>query len=247
MLKFWASNIVFVLGLILFFVLKQGADLSYWWLVIWIHLFLGIQFLGSYFIGLNFHLTSINDLSTKEKIVALTFDDGPHPTYTPLVLDILKKYQVKASFFLIGKNIEGNEALMARMKQEGHLIGNHSFSHAKWFDLWPVKRVMEDINQCQKKLEEQEIQTPYFRPPYGVTNPNIKSALKKTNLISVGWNIRSYDTSIQNADKIKKRILNRLKPGSIILLHDRLDFMPELLDQLIAEIHRKGYKFVLIS
>lgn len=247
MLKFWASNIVFVLGLILFFVLKQEADLSYWWLMIWIHLFLLIQFLGSYFIGLNFHLMSINRMSNQEKVVALTFDDGPHAEYTPLVLDVLKKHQVKATFFVIGKQIRGNENVMARLKQEEHIVGNHSFSHDAWFDVWSVKRVVEDIHQCQKKLEEQGIYTRYFRPPYGVTNPNIKSALKNTGLISIGWNIRSYDTSIKDINKIKTRILNRLKPGSIILLHDRLDFMPELLDQLIAEIHQKGYKFVLIS
>ena len=82
-----------------------------------------------------------------------------------------------------------------------------------------------------------------FRPPYGVTNPNIAKAVKKLGLQSIGWNVRSYDTSIKDVEKIKQRVLSQLKPGAIILLHDRLDFMPELLEVLIPAIKEKGYSF----
>ena len=82
-----------------------------------------------------------------------------------------------------------------------------------------------------------------FRPPYGVTNPNIAKALKQLNLQSIGWNVRSYDTSIKDVEKIKQRVLAQLKPGAIILLHDRLDFMPELLEALIPAIKENGYEF----
>ena len=82
-----------------------------------------------------------------------------------------------------------------------------------------------------------------FRPPYGVTNPNIARAIKTLNLQSTGWNVRSYDTSIKDVEKIKQRVVSQLKPGAIILLHDRLDFMPELLEVLIPAIKEKGYEF----
>ena len=82
-----------------------------------------------------------------------------------------------------------------------------------------------------------------FRPPFGVTNPRISKVVKQLQLHTIGWNIRSYDTSTQNISKIKQRILNKLRPNSIILLHDRLDIMPELLNELIPEIKKRGFEF----
>jgi peptidoglycan/xylan/chitin deacetylase (PgdA/CDA1 family) len=102
MLKFWPTTITFILGLIAFFIFQPSLHLSYWFLIIWIKLFAIIQFCGAYFIGLNFHLTSINHLNTSDKKVLLTFDDGPHAN-TVKVLEVLKKHNVKALFFIIGK------------------------------------------------------------------------------------------------------------------------------------------------
>ncbi|HRF99668.1 MAG TPA: polysaccharide deacetylase family protein [Bacteroidia bacterium] len=242
MLKFWPTTIVFVLGLITFFIFQSSFQLSFWYLIIWIKLFAIIQFCGAYFIGLNFHLTSINSLNTNEKKVLLTFDDGPH-TNTIKVLEILKKHNVKAVFFVIGKNIQGNEAILKEIVADGHQIGNHSFSHHNFIDLWSTKKVAEDFASCEKLIEQYQPNTKLFRPPYGVTNPNIAKALKQLNLQSIGWNVRSYDTSIKDVEKIKQRVLSQLKPGAIILLHDRLDFMPELLETLIPAIKEKGYGF----
>jgi peptidoglycan/xylan/chitin deacetylase (PgdA/CDA1 family) len=210
---------------------------------LWIKLFLVIQFCGAYFIGLNFHLTSINSLKTNQKQVVLTFDDGPHNPNTTHVLEVLKKHDVKAIFFVIGKNISGNELILKQMVSEGHQIGNHSFSHHHWIDVWSTKKVTEDFAHCEKLIHEFQPGSKLFRPPYGVTNPNIAGAVKKLNLRSIGWNIRSYDTSIKDVEKIKQRIVSKLKPGAIILLHDRLDFMPELLETLIPAIKEKGYEF----
>lgn len=242
MLKFWPTTIVFVLGLIAFFIFQSSLHLGFWYLIIWIKLFAIIQFCGAYFIGLNFHLNSINTLNTNEKKVALTFDDGPHIN-TVKVLEVLKKHDVKAIFFIIGKNIQGNEAILKQIVAEGHQIGNHSFSHHNWIDVWSTKKVTEDFATCQKLIEQYQPNSKLFRPPYGVTNPNIAKAVKKLSLQSIGWNVRSYDTSIKDVEKIKERVLSQLKPGAIILLHDRLDFMPELLDTLIPAIKNKGYAF----
>lgn len=242
MLKFWPTTIAFVLGLITFFVFQSSFHLSFWYLIIWINLFAIIQFSGAYFIGLNFHLNSVNSLNTNEKKVLLTFDDGPH-TNTVKVLEVLKKHDAKALFFVIGKNIQGNEAILKQIVADGHQIGNHSFSHHNFIDLWSTKKVTEDFVTCQKLIEQYQPNTKLFRPPYGVTNPNIARALKQLNLQSIGWNVRSYDTSIKDVEKIKQRVLSQLKPGAIILLHDRLDFMPELLETLVPAIKEKGFDF----
>lgn len=241
-IKFWPVTIIFLIGLLAFFIFQSSLHLSFWYLVIWIKLFAIIQFCGAYFIGLNFHLTSINSLNTTEKKVLLTFDDGPQSN-TVKVLEVLKKHNVKAVFFIIGKNIQGNEAILKQIVADGHQIGNHSFSHHNFIDVWSTKKVTEDFIECQKLIERYQPQSKLFRPPYGVTNPNISKAVKTLGLQSIGWNVRSYDTSIKDIEKIKQRVISQLKPGAIILLHDRLDFMPDLLESLIPAIKEKGYGF----
>ncbi len=241
-IKFWPVTITLLIVLLSFFIFQSSNHLSFWYLIIWIKLFAIIQFCGAYFIGLNFHLTSVNSLNTKDKKVLLTFDDGPHAN-TVKALEVLKKHQVKAIFFVIGKNINGNEAILKQIVADGHHIGNHSFSHHNFIDLWSTKKVTEDFDSSQKLIEQYQPQSQLFRPPYGVTNPNIAKALKTLNMQSIGWNVRSYDTSIKDVEKIKQRVLSQLKPGAIILLHDRLDFMPEVLETLIPAIKEKGYGF----
>lgn len=245
MLKFIPTTIVFVLGVSLFFILQFVNPISYWFLGVWCFLFSVIQFCGAYFIQLNFHTHSVNQLSTIEKAVMLSFDDGPHHINTEKVLDVLKKHNVNALFCIIGKNIKGNETIMKRLIEEGHQIANHSYSHAFWFDLWNTQKVIKDIEACQELIKQYQTPSNYFRPPYGVTNPNIAKALNRLNLQSVGWNIRSYDTSSNDIEKIKQRVLSQLKPGAIILLHDRLDIAPDLLEQLIPAIKEQGYMFSL--
>ncbi len=241
-IKFWPVTITFLIGLGAFFIFQSSLHFNFWYLIIWIKLFAIVQFCGAYFIGLNFHLTSINSLNTNDKKVLLTFDDGPDVN-TVKVLEVLKKHNVKAVFFTIGKNIEGNESILKQIVAEGHQIGNHSFSHHNWIDVWSTKKVTEDFAACQKLIEQYQPQLKLFRPPYGVTNPNIARAVKILQLKSIGWNVRSYDTSIKDVDKIKQRVLSQLKPGAIILLHDRLDFMPELLETLIPAIKKEGFEF----
>ena len=185
----------------------------------------------------------MNALPTDKKTVLLTFDDGPHNPNTTRVLEVLKKHDVKAVFFVIGKNFAGNETIIKHIIAEGHHIGNHSFSHDAKIDLWSTKKITHDFENCQKLIEAYQSGQKIMRPPYGVTNPNVAGAIKKLGLQSIGWNIRSYDTSIKNVEKIKQRVISKLKPGAIILLHDRLDYMPELLESLIPAIKEKGYAF----
>jgi peptidoglycan/xylan/chitin deacetylase (PgdA/CDA1 family) len=245
--QFIPTTLIFFIGVIAFFIFKDSYQLSYWYLSALLFIFLVIQSIGAYFIQFNFHLTSINSLATTEKKVLLTFDDGPHNPNTVKVLELLKKHDVKALFCVIGKNIAGNEHILQQLVNEGHQLANHSYSHAFWFDVWSTKKVTADLAACQHLINAYQTSPQLFRPPYGVTNPNITKAVKKLNLQSVGWNIRSYDTSTNEIEKITQRILTQLKPGAIILLHDRLEYMPQLLEKLIPAIKEKGYCFSNIN
>lgn len=235
------------IGLVFLFC-KHASPCFYWLQIILLFLYLSIEFAGAYFIGLNFHLRSLNHLNKAENKIALTFDDGPANPQTLRVLDTLKKHNVKATFFVIGKNIPGNEALLKQIVAEGHSVGSHSYSHHFWIDMWGKKKLEEDILQSLNVIKDctgQEVKI--FRPPYGVTTPNFAYVLKNLNLQSVGWDVRSYDTSSSELNKILARVLQQTKNGSIILLHDRLDHAPDLLDKLIPALKEKKFEFVTIG
>ncbi|MGZ3930395.1 MAG: polysaccharide deacetylase family protein [Bacteroidia bacterium] len=209
--------------------------------------YLSIEFFGAYFIGLNFHLDSVNYLDKGRQQIALTFDDGPCEPQTTQVLDTLKRHGVTATFFVIGKNISGNEAILKRMQEEGHSIGSHSFSHHFWIDLWGKQKLKNDIlKSLIAIIEATGKETRIMRPPYGVTTPNFRKVMKQLGLQSVGWNVRSYDTTTTDIQKITERVLSETKNGSIVLLHDRLDYMPGLLDRLIPALKEKKFEFVNI-
>jgi peptidoglycan/xylan/chitin deacetylase (PgdA/CDA1 family) len=239
----------FAIGIGLVFIFcKLGTPCFYWTQLILLFLYLSIEFAGAYFIGLNFHLRSLNHLSKDENKIALTFDDGPCEPQTSKVLDTLKKHNVKATFFVIGKNISGNETILKRMVTEGHSIGSHSYSHHFWIDMWGKKKLQQDVEKSLTEIRNitgQEVKI--FRPPYGVTTPNFAYVLKELNLRSIGWNVRSYDTSTLELNKILARVLQQTQNGSIILLHDRLDSAPELLDKLIPALKEKKFEFVPIT
>jgi len=154
-------------------------------------LYLNNEFAGAEFIGLHFHLTSLNHLSKTENKIALTFDDGPCEPQTTKVLDTLKKHNVKATFFVIGKNISGNEAILKRIVSEGHSLGSHSYSHHFWIDMWGKKKLEEDIKHSLEAIKNrtgQEVKL--FRPPYGVTTPNFAFVFRNLHLKSICWYVR---------------------------------------------------------
>lgn len=179
-----------------------------------------------------------------EKVVALTLDDGPHAELTAKALDILEKYQVKASFYLVGKNIAGNEHLLKRMKKAGHEIGNHSWDHSDLskmsFD--QIKASLDATSDAVKAVIGQGTKT--MRPPYGASNELVRAA---TALPPVMWTVDTYDWQNKNPSLILQNVKDGLQPGSVILMHDihqtTIDALPAVLDYLINQ----GYKFVTIS
>ncbi len=208
-------------------------------------LYFGISFVMAFLPCTNFHHRVICHGITDEKLVAITFDDVPNPEKTPVVLDILDMYHVKATFFCIGKNIADHEQLIKRMDEEGHLIGNHSFSHSKWFDLFSSRMMQAEFLKTDQLINKITGKSPlFFRPPFGVVNPMVSNALKNMHWQPVCWNIRSFDTLVNDPEKTMNRILKRLKPGSVILLHDFTPFAQKHLGELISGIQDAGFRIV---
>ncbi len=229
-------------------------------------LILSVTFLfyASYNIQSGIYLRAFCHKQTEERVVALTFDDGPAPVETPRVLEVLKTYNAPACFFCIGSRVPGNEPLLRQMITEGHLIGNHSYSHAGTFPLFGLKRMKEDLQACQRELDraigKQEFKDQpdsqeamsqsalLFRPPFGVTNPTIAKAVRQLGYTPIGWNIRTFDTQ-QGAtpEKIRQRIRRKLRPGSVILLHDRMPQSAERLKQILDFLREENYKVVRLD
>ncbi|MFA6290865.1 MAG: polysaccharide deacetylase family protein [Victivallales bacterium] len=184
------------------------------------------------------------DVKTDCKAVALSFDDGPC-AQTPAILDALNKHDVKAAFFVIGRNVSGNEETLSRIAREGHLVGNHSFTHRPWFPFYSSGRMILDLNKAAETISNvtgEQVQ--WFRPPYGISNPMLAKAVRKTGYKVMGWSIRSYDTSAGNPEKVLIRIKRLLKPGAVILLHDRCTGTPEVVDEIIRYARAQGYEFI---
>lgn len=215
-----------------------------WVLVIW---FL-CNLIGSSFIQLNYHVKAYcHNSQTNEKIIALTFDDGPSEN-TLKVLDILKNHNAKATFFCIGNNIEKHPEILRRIDAEGHIIGNHSFSHSHFFDFYRKNRVTQELKETDNLiLEITGKKAQFFRPPYGVTNPSIRRALEVTQHKTIGWNIRSMDGISKNTQAIFNRIVKQLSPGSVVLLHDTRPETNAVLEQLLQSLAEKKYKVVPVT
>lgn len=208
--------------------------------------FIGLMFLFSMNIGYNSFLEAVNEMPNDK--VMLTFDDGPHPKHTEKILDILKEHQVKAFFFMIGEHAKKEVDLVERIVREGHRIGGHSYHHFKWFGLLGKKSLELEIMSAQELLTTlTKQQVNWFRPPFGVTNPNVSTCVNSNGLKVMGWNVRSYDTAISDSARLEKSVCKKLAPGSIVLLHDRLRQTVEALPGIITYAKNKGLKFDVIS
>lgn len=232
---------VFILFLLLAFLIFTKASLFFY--VVLFFAFLAITSWGAFDIRLNYFSNNICQSSNKnDKEIAITFDDGPHEK-TEEILDILLKNNAKATFFCIGKQIEKHPLILERIIAEGHNVGNHSYSHSNWNGFFSSNKIASEIEQTKKIIAQfTNKKTRLYRPPFGVTNPNIAKAIAKTNQIVIGWNVRSLDTVIDNETLILERIKKRVKPGSIILLHDTSEKTVSVLEQLLLFLQSEGYK-----
>jgi len=209
---------------------------------------LGITAWGSFDIRLNYFVKAhSSNKKTDRNIVALTFDDGPTEITTE-ILNLLAKYNQKATFFCIGKQIEKYPEILKSIVEQGHVIANHTYSHTNKMGFLSKKEVHNEIASTQNIIQQITDKIPnLFRPPFGVTNPNIARACKENRVVVIGWNIRSLDTVIASEDKILSRILDRFEKGSIILLHDTSTKTLNVLERLLIIMEKKQIQSVAVD
>ncbi|MEG1311940.1 MAG: polysaccharide deacetylase family protein [Romboutsia sp.] len=188
--------------------------------------------------------------SRDKKLIALTFDDGPHPKETNQVLNVLKKYDVKATFFIAGKHANWYTKPLLRANEEGHEIGNHTFNHPDISNLSSYQ-IEEEILKCEETLIKFTGKKPnLFRPPFGSYNEKTLSNIaKKLGYKIILWNtVDAKDWKNPPARNIADNIINNVKNGDIVLLHDyATNNTVEALDILIPKLIEKGFKFVTVS
>ena len=176
--------------------------------------------------------------------VALTFDDGPSPKYTPLLLDGLKERNVRATFFLLGKNVKENQELVQRMQAEGHLLGNHTYNHVQLNKI-PETTARQEILKTNNEIYEATGKYPeYMRPPYGAWKKNMELCV---GMLPVFWDIDTLDWKSQNVDAILKAAGEEPEDGSIILMHDEYQTSVEAALLLVDRLKEKGYEFVTVD
>lgn len=245
MLNFRNTNIVFISLVLLLITVQLLYVLPiYIYLIVFVVYSL-IVFYGCCQVDSNFFIPVICSANTTEKEIAISFDDGPATNYTVEILQVLKVENIRAAFFCIGNRLKGNEQLIRRMMDDGHIIGNHSYTHHFWFDMFSSKRMLEDMMKMDLELEKIIGKKPkLFRPPYGVTNPNLKKAIRQGGYTPIGWNVRSLDTVIKEEEKLLGKLIKSITPGSVFLFHDTCKITLDILPAFIQEVKNRGYAIV---
>ncbi len=221
-----------------------------WWIFGLIGLlWLLITTIGSFHIRWDYHLKSLHaNNKIVENYVSLTFDDGPNPEFTPKVLKLLRKYDAHATFFCIGKQAKAYPELLKEILAHGHTIGNHTYSHSNWLGFFGTKKVISEIlgtNSIVKEITGKEMR--FFRPAFGVTNPNIGKALQETGLHSIAWSIRSLDTTKRTSTAIGNAIVRKISKGDIVLFHDSSEKTMIVLEQLLLFLKEQKLQSVTVD
>ena len=184
--------------------------------------------------------------------VALTFDDGPTPGVTDKILEILKKEKIKATFFVIGRKVEENPGLLYQIAQDGHAIGNHTYSHPRtgWIN---EKKLLIEIQRTSKLISSiAGVPVFLFRPPYGKIDPHKRKILEKQGYRVILWSNSADDCyrkgrGIRSPNSMTWRVVSRVRGGDIVLLHNNSKQIVEALPEMIKTLKSKGYVFVKVS
>ncbi|MEH2177268.1 polysaccharide deacetylase family protein [Nostoc sp.] len=204
----------------------------------------------SYTVPLRFQgaIVDAAKLTPEQKVIALTFDDGPWPESTGQVLDILKKNQIKGTFFLIGQNVKNYPGLVKREIAEGHVIGNHTWHH--WYQFLNPQAAAYEIDHTADLIYQVTgIKTNLFRPPGGIMHNGVASYARNSKYAIILWSSDSVDYSRPAVPKLINNVFRRAKPGGIVLMHDgggNRSKTVQALPEIIANFRKQGYRFVTI-
>ncbi len=187
---------------------------------------------------------------TEDKIVALTFDDGPDPRYTVPILDTLKEFQAPATFFMVGNNVISYPEIAKRIVAEGHEVGDHTMTHPRLTDLTPEQAYVEIERGYQTIIDVTGTVPEYFRSPKGLSTGYVEEAVSSLGMKEILWTVTIENRAATTPEEMSNRVLNKIKPGYIILLHDgRLDRTKtvQALPLLLKGLREQGYKVVPLS
>ncbi len=237
-------TIIFVLLIVLGWILNT---ISLVYLIPIAIIYLLVNVIGSSSIKFNYFVDSYCKGITNEKEVSITFDDGPHSQNTPKLLSLLQEKNVSAAFFCTGEAVSLNSKIVKKAFSEGHIIANHTYYHSKFFDLFSSTRMMNEINCTNNEIYKIIGKKPsLFRPPYGVTNPMLGRALKRTKLTSIGWSVRSFDT-ILSSDDVLAKLKSKTHPGDIVLFHDTVPATISIVSEYLEWLEFNNYKVVSLT
>ncbi|WP_188191010.1 polysaccharide deacetylase family protein [Nonomuraea sp. SYSU D8015] len=179
------------------------------------------------------------------KCLALTFDDGPGAT-TPAVLKALKQAGAKATFFLVGKQVEQRPEIAAQVVAQGHAIGNHTYSHASLPTLLD-NQILDELKTTQEAVQQATGRTPtLFRPPYGHTDDRVLGLAYQVDLAQVLWTGTTLDWKLRDAEKIKAAVLRLAKRNGVILMHDTVPATAKAMPGIVKELKKRGYHLVTV-
>lgn len=245
-MRFYFITIIFILSVCLVYI-TVSQEYSFLTTMILATIYLSVSAYGSIQISSQMYVKTFCKKVQAKGRIAISFDDGPEPINTQKILAILKKYNAKASFFEIGKKCELNTDIVRQIHADGHLIGNHTYSHSNYFPLFNVRKMRRDIKATQdviNKITHEKVK--YFRPPFGVTNPLLRRAISAFDFIIAGWSIRTLDT-VKSKEEVINKIKNKVKSGDIILLHSTTESIDLILEQTLIYLKSKSLKAVRID
>jgi peptidoglycan/xylan/chitin deacetylase (PgdA/CDA1 family) len=188
------------------------------------------------------------------RVASITFDDGPNPRATPLILDVLQREKVHATFFVLGRHADRWPELVRRMADEGHQLGNHGYFHRKLHRRTPGY-VRDDLTRGAEAIERASGVTPsVFRAPHGFRNPWVTPIARSLGERTIGWSLGVWDSARPGADEIVRRALDGMRAGSILLLHDGDGYdiegdrmqTAQALPAIITGLRERGFRFVTL-
>jgi peptidoglycan-N-acetylglucosamine deacetylase len=193
----------------------------------------------------------VNYVPTEQKVVALTFDDGPHPVFTPEILDILDRYHVKATFFMVGKYMDKYPDVAKEVIRRGHAIGNHTYTHPHNIELDTQAQMIRELDQCEQVIEKLTgHRTHLFRPPRGLVDGSVFTIAAEEGYTTILWTVCADHHDAPAPELMARRVLDNNRPGGIILVHDGetgIRWKDVAATQLIIEeLRKRGYRFVTV-
>jgi peptidoglycan/xylan/chitin deacetylase (PgdA/CDA1 family) len=193
----------------------------------------------------------IRYVPTAQKVVALTYDDGPHSVFTPELLSILRRYRVPATFFVIGDRAAQFPEIVREIAMDGHVIANHTYSHPNNLEYLPTSRITEELDSTQRLIKDLTGRAyKLFRPPKGWVNRRLAEIVQSEGYTVVLWSVSADHHEAKTPEEMAKRVIKRIRPGAIVLMHDGRfpvrwrDVVATPL--IIRGLRKKGYRFVTV-